>query len=484
MKLFKNNANVINTQYADFEAYERNLESLQKAWLAGYEVDATKMTGTQAGRPESLDPEFTLLIHKMTECRFYNKLPKQKVKSPVLQWARKLDVAQMIAYSEGGDVDNISDKFDRGFLTVKYYGVKGEVTGQSRETEFIVDPMVDEEQNKMASMVRGQELVNHFGDESINPLQHDSVHNLVYKKARSKNNQILDLRGKKLQYVNLMEIDRRLTINHANVFNRSAFFSLSAINSLIENEIENKTFFTNGNPSRPDMRRAIYENYSTGMESTGGKGSLDTSIYMECPDPSQNPIDGATILNEAGTVFQANHVKAPSIPVSAQPSVVGTTTAYSMPAGSYNYAVVAINNYGQSIAREYTVTVVGSGNMVSFAGLAETAAVTGQEAIGYRIYRKSASSTNKRDYQYVRTFGLSSATWYDDNEWMPGCTHGYVMEWTPQIIRMAQLMPIYKLPYGVRKDAFEFLIKLYTALQIKAYDKVFIIKNIGPPTTT
>ena len=172
-----NIVNFGNSQMKELQEHYAAIESMQKAWIAGTEYNPGSMTDSQAGRPESLDPQFVSLTHKADDCRLWQAIPKVKVDSPVLQFARRLGIAQAITYSEGGDVGNISDKYDRQIDTVKFIGVKGEVSGVAQETKFIVDAVVEETENKMKALIRGLNLLLWHGNGTLNPLEFDSVRN-------------------------------------------------------------------------------------------------------------------------------------------------------------------------------------------------------------------------------------------------------------------------------------------------------------------
>lgn len=468
-----------NSQMQELYDHYDAVEKMQKAWIAGTDYNPLSMTGSQAGRPESLDPQFVSLTHKAEDCRLWQAIPKKKVDSPVLQYARRTSIAQAVTYSEGGDVGNLSDKYDRQLDTVKFIGVKGEVTGVSQETKFIVDAMTEETNNKIKALIRGLNLLLWHGDGSLNTLEFDSVKNQVVRKCKNPSVQVLDKRGKRLSYKDIIKGNTVITKEWGNVSGRQAWTSIEALNSLIHDELENKTYFTN-NPGNINLKRVIEEGFHLGI----GSGTFQYDVFASPIEPARS-INGATILNDAGTAFAANHAQAPTAVAAVTPSAVATNTAYALPAGTYNYAVTAFNRFGESAAIETSVAVMGSGNMVTFAPFAESSAVAGQEAVGYRIYRRNGSQTEVGDYRLVKTVGISGALHYDDNKSIPGTSHLCLIDWDmDEVLRFCQQMPLYKLPYGIRKDAVEFLIKLYGTLQVRNANKIYIIENIGDEPNT
>lgn len=469
--------NIVNfgsSQMQELAKHFEEMESMQKAWLAGTDYNPLSMTGSQAGRPESLDPQFISLTHKAEDCRLWQAIPKKRVDSPVLQYARRTSIAQAITYSEGGDVGNISDKFDRQLDTVKFIGVKGEVSGVSQETKFIVDAVTEETNNKIKALMRGLDLLLWHGDGSLNTLEFDSIRNQVKRKCKNASVQVLDKRGKRLSFKDIIKGNTVITKEWGNVSGRQAWTSIEALNSLILDELENKTYFTN-NPGNINLKRVIEEGFELGI----GKGTFQYDVFASPIEPARS-INGAPILNDAGTAFASNHAQAPTAVSAVTPTAVATDTAYAIPSGTYNYAVTAFNRFGESAAVEASVTVLGSGNKVSFATFAESSAVSGQEAVGFRIYRRNGSQTDVNDYRLVKTVSTSASQHYDDNQYIPGTSHLCLIDWDmDEVLRFCQQMPLYKLPYGIRKDAVEFLIKLYGTMQVRNANKIYIIENIG-----
>lgn len=458
------------TQYYDY------LEAMQKAWIAGDEYNPLSMTDSQAGRPESLDPQFVSLTYTTEHAALWKALPKKRVNSPVLQYARKLSLGQAVTYSEGGDVGNISDSYDRQIDFVKFIGTKGEVTGVSQETKFIVDAMAEETENKITSLITGCNLLMYHGDATINPLEWSSIPNQVRAKCKNPNVNFLDKRGKRLSYDDILYGNRVITKAYGNVSGRQAWTSVEALDSLVLNEMENKSYITNWS-NGINNEKVIERGFKVGS----GQGNFAVDLHASPVEPSKS-VNGAPILNDAGTAFVANHSQAPLTPqISGSLTSVPTTTAYSIPAGTYNYAITSFNRFGESAALEVSVVVVGSGNMVNFSTITESGSpVAGQEALGFRIYRRAGTSTDINHYRLGKTMTTSVATHYDDNKVIPGTSKLFLIDWDQKnVLEFCQQMPLYKLPYGVRKDAIEFLVKLYGALRVKNANRIVVIENIG-----
>lgn len=471
----KNTAIFGGSQAGEMLEYYEYLESMQKAWIAGEEYNPLSMTDSQAGRPESLDPQFVSLTYTQEHAAFWKALPKKRVDSPVLQYARKLSLGQAVTYAEGGDVGNISDQYDRQIDIVKFIGTKGEVTGTAQQTKFIVDAIAEETENKIISLITGCNLLMYHGNASLNPYEWSSVKEQVRAKCKNPNVNFIDKRGKRLSYQDIMTGNRIISKYYGNPSGRQAWTSVEALDSLVLDELENKSYITNWS-NGINMERVIERGFKLGS----GEGTFHYDLHAS-PVAPEKSVNGAPITNEAGTAFAANHSQAPNAISAVTPTVVPTTTAYALPAGTYNYAITSFNRFGESVATEYSVLVSGSGNMVSFGTITEGGSPTsGQEARGFRIYRKAGSSTDINDYRLAKTCSTSAATHYDDNKSIPGTSTLLLIDWDQKnVIEFCQQMPLYKLPYGIRKDAIEFLVKLYGTLRVKNANRIVVIENIG-----
>jgi len=446
------------------------LMEMQKAFLAGADINIADLTGGQAGRVQNLESTFKLITYKESAAAFWRDVPKDAVDSTVLEWARINEVAGLITYSEAGagDSDFVEqdDDMDRQYDTVKFMGVRGSVSFVAKDVKMLQAAEALETQNKIRSFVRGLDLLCWFGDNSLNSYEFNGLFKQHALKCTNPSQNVFDLRGKRLSDSKVNEACTVIADNYGNPNGLQIWMSNKAAEGWVQDKIANKSYITNfaGGLDQPQVKK--------NFELENGMGVVKKDVFLR----SQNVLTNRC-LNKAKTAFVSNHPKAPSIPANNAPSVVPSTTSYSMDAGDYDYAITAFNRFGEGEAREFTVSVVGTGNMVQFT-LAETTPVAGQLATGYKIYRRAGAETDIKKYELVKTVG--TGTQYDDGEYIPGTSQVALIDWdSDQVIRFAQLLPMYKLYYGIRGDKLEWLHKLYGTLQIYNANKIVIFKNVG-----
>lgn len=444
---------------------------IQKAFEAGHDYNIADLTGGQAGRVQSLETTFKKITFEEEAASFWRALPKEKVTSTVLEYARINEVAGTVFYEEGGDVDNQSDSMDRKFDLVKYIGVKGMVTFQAKTVKMLEDAEVLETQNKTRSMVRGLDLACWFGDSTINPLEWDGLITNVLANSPYPTQNIIDKRGKRLSDNDVN--DATTIIKGAYGFGPlKLWLSLDGANNYVKDKIASKMYVTNAagdiNPTGQEFKKFMVSN---------GSGVVETDVFLRAQTAMTN-----RILNAGKTALAKAHSSAPDEPTAVLTSEAITEptpdSLYSLDNGDYDYAVVPFNAYGEGLGYECTVTHSGGSKISKFV---ITKAGTGNAPLGYKIYRRAGASTDVKDYQYVLTVkqGATTTTVYDTGEWIPGCTWGAMIEWNNQTLRFAQLADLMKLPYGYRRDAKEWLQKLYGVLQVYNPGRVVLFKNLG-----
>jgi hypothetical protein len=442
------------------------LQEIQKAFEAGHDIDISSLTGGQAGRVQSLEETFKVITFKEEAARFWKEIPKKKVSSTVLEYARINEVANSVFYSEGGDVDNQDDDMDRKYDLIKYMGVKGTVTYAAKSVKMIQDAEITETNNKMRSMCRGLDIGLWKGDSSINVLEFDGVFKIVKDSCKNPSQNVIDKRGKRITDEDVNDAVTCIKDNYGEG-QLKFWMSLNAKNGYVKEKILNKTYFTNaGGDLNPTQ---TFRNF----EVANGEGEVKTDVFLRAENPNSN-----RIVTAIGDAFKKNHTKAPDAPTVALTSVV-TDTDYQLDDGFYDYAVVPFNQYGEGTALESTIEHSGGGKKSQFV---ITAAATGEATLGYKIYRRSGELTDIRRYFLVKTYKKTAAeiTVFDDGQYIPGTTSCALIEWdSDQTICCSQLSDMMKLPYGTRYDKKEWLQKIYVVLQVFNPNRIVVFENVG-----
>lgn len=174
----------------------------------------------------------------------------------------------------------------------------------------------------------------------------------------------------------------------------------------------------------------------------------------------------------------------------ATPSSV--TTAVAAPSGSQ------VSNWQTSDAGAvyYTVSAFNaSGESLGFTTVASAAAVEGDivtvtipnvtGAWGYRVYRGAAS--NGSDAQWIgetASTATANATFVDDNSIMPGTDVALFVNRDPMNLVIAQMAPLLKLPLAIQNTTIPFGLLYLHTLAMKAYERQFMVVNIGQTSYT
>ena len=464
----------------DFMTADRDFDSvdnfsvlmqIQKAFEAGHDINVSDLSGGQAGRLQSLEDTFKNIVFEEDAAALFKDVTKVRVKSTVLEHARINDVAGAVFYAEGGDVDNLNDSMDRKYDLVKYAGVKGSVTFQAELTQMIQDAIVTETQNKTRSLVRSLDLALSFGNASINTYEFDGIVKAVPEGSKTPSQHILDMRGQRLTD---KVINRGCTVIKSwfGFKNLKLWLSLDAIENYIAEKTETRTYFVNAGGDKTVA--PTDQDFST-FRVANGRGVVKEDVFLRAQTTVTN-----RIINEERDTFVKSHPSAPDAPtvVLDQES---SSSPYSVDNGIWNVLVVPFNQFGEGMASENSITVSGGGKKIK---ITVTAAGTGNATLGYKIYRKPNSITDKGEYYITNYLGYkntgSAMVIYDDNEYIPGCTWGFMYEDYPnQVYHISQLADMMKLPYGIKADKREWLQKVYLTPRYYNPERFFLLKNMG-----
>ena len=444
-----------------------SFREIQKAFEAGGDINIADLTAGQAGRIQSLQSTFISITFKEEAAAFWRAIPKRRVTSTVNEYSRLNEVANSIFYEEGGDVDYQADDRDRKYSVIKFMGVKYATTFPALHTKFISPAETQEIMAKTRSLVRGMDLELIHGDSSILPKAFDGLIKQVTDGAKQPTQNIIDLRGKRLTDENINDAVTAIKDNFGYGALR-LWLGYEAINGYIQHKIENRMYFTN---AAGDRSIAPVDQTFDSFKVGNGRGTVDSDVFFRSQSAQWD-----RLINTKTGVLQANHDSAPVVPTAAITSE-STTTAYSLDNGDYDYLIVPESGVGLGIGLEVTITHTGGSKRTKLV-------ITQGDAgtLGYRIYRRAGSSTDPKDYFFVKreAKGTSPTTVYDDNENIPGTSWGAMVNWDgDQVLRFNQLMDMVKLPYGIRADKREGLLRVYGNLEVVNENKIVLMKNIG-----
>lgn len=231
----------------------------------------------------------------------------------------------------------------------------------------------------------------------------------------------------------------------------------------------------------------------------GGKvGSNITSFVSQAGTIPFNPSVFMKPKSAKTSTSPASSTKAPLAPTkdgSAPVAAVGATVANNKfgagDAGTYLWAVTALNRYGESALTILSTTptsIVENG-----AGALKFAATPGtQPTTGYRIYRApKGSSYSAGVTKFYPLFDISAAQLVagynggaagvvqDLNRWLPDTSSALMFQRDLDVYAFKQLAPLMKMDLALLSPAYRFMILLYGTPIIYAPRKAVRIINIG-----
>jgi hypothetical protein len=189
--------------------------------------------------------------------------------------------------------------------------------------------------------------------------------------------------------------------------------------------------------------------------------------------------------NQANNAFIATGSTAPAVPTitaGGGNTEVVVDAASTLPAATYDYAVVAVNQFGQKSTPATTnasALGVTAGHSVNFK-IADGGSVSGQEATCYELYRRVNGGADT-DFRYMATFLAGAGVTYTDNGTdIPDTSDMFLVEWDQeQVLAYHQLLDMAMFPLANVVDAQRWLQRLYGTLIVYNPKKIIHFVNVG-----
>lgn len=451
------------------------LQEIKKALSIGYTVDPASMTDGAALRVESLESTLKNLTITDQSTTLFNHLlqDKKDAESTVEQYTTIDDISEAFTYEEGGLPAQEDDAYSRRFEPIKYIGAIGSVTNVILRTNNLVNAREAEIKRKMLAIKRKANIVSYFGDKSKVPTEFDGLLTHVQKGIASglvPSSNIIDLQGKRLNIETINEGTYGLLNVSGFLANFRIYASPAAKFGYLNELLKDKRYITGEVKAEVEglkANRVIYQ---------GGEAPIFIDMFL---NPRKHPR-----MNRTKTAFITTGSTPPATPTitSATPGGSGGT----IPAGTYDYAVVAVNKYGHKSIPQMTNgadVIVAAGQKVTFV-LADGGSPAGQEATAFELYRRPGVSTLNTDFEYVTTFKVGDP-YVDDGSWIPGTSVVFGVEWDrDEVLAYHQLMEAALFPLGAVADSPRWLQRLYGALLVYNPKKIQVWKNVGQTSWT
>ena len=465
------------------------VQQLQKALAAGYDVNPATMTGGAALRVQSLEESLKIVTYTDRHIVFWRDVPKSPAYSTVEEFNTQDSYGDNFygAFYREGELPLSNDSvYRRQTALVKFMGVTKEVTHPAT----LIHPahgnlIAKENESGILWLLRQVEKSMFYGDSSLafggaEGEQWDGLRNLIAP------DMLIDLEGAPIQEADFEEASNLLALNFA--YPTDCYLGYNSLSDLI------KIMYPRHRVSLPAPRDGRIGQAVNSITTQGGDLALNATRFIE-----RRPVAGAAARGPA------THV--PTAPASVGVSIVpaATTGEFDKSQGvldaKYAYIVTAANRFGESAP---TAAVLSASMLASVAetGGAISLLITNSGSVAippefYNIYRTVAqpdsttvAPTDPTEYNLIQQVPAESqasggvtpataGTLLDLNWNMPFTEELFIGELDPQVITFRQLAPLMKLDLAVLAPAFRWMILLYGVLILFANRKWMRIRNVG-----
>jgi hypothetical protein len=475
----------------------QDVDNLNKALEAGSTtgretVNSTSLSGAPL-KVESLDKTLKVLTFGESEAVLWKRIPKSAAYNTVEEYNQLTDYGvERGGFNKEGELPNEENStYVRRAQLVKFMGVTKSVTHpmQLVNTQFGVGKMVEREiKNGTLWILRKLDKALYTGDSSLvteefNGLftQHQKNDAYVDINAYLNSTAIVDCRGSFLQEKHIETAANSIVENFG--LGTQIYAPPKVLSDFVKQFYGAKFI----QPNTSALSEGRMGQRVKAFESQFGDIGLNYDIFMN-PQPTK-------LIGSAATSTLAPN--APTVdattPIAAVAATVPNSQWGSTDAGSYLYAVTAINRYGESGLSSFSGTptaIVQNGAVaLKFAPTASTNAAT-----GFTIYRsrKGDATTAAAIYYPLFTVSLAELTaGYDGgaasivrdlNRWMPDCYQATLWQENDEVLEFKQLAPLMKMDLAILSPAYRFMVLLYGTPFLYAVKKMVRFINIGRAT--
>lgn len=447
------------------------LAELRKALAAGAPVSIATMTDGGAFRIESLEATLKSLTYNEQSTSLANDLlqAKKRAESTVEEFATLDQVSRAFTYPEAGLSPTENDYYSRKYAIVKFIGAVGQVSNVFAQTRSLVPPMEAEKRRKALAIKRKLNELLYFGNSTNSITEPDGLLNNIVLAGLSNSN-IIDLRG------------YRPTIEQFNI-GVNQIENVSGIASQLRIYMSPNSYRNYMNELLANKRYIVGEGHAeveglkqNKLQYHGGEAAIRRDMFLNASNYSIR-------LDRTRTNPIASGDNAPNTPtLTSITQTAQGTSPYAPDPDTYDYAVVAVNQYGQMSApltAGLSGVVVGAASKVTIVVAEGGTSNASNVATAYQLQRrKTATPADNTTWQLVTTF--ASLTLVDDGTWLPGTDCMFMFEFdTDQVLAFHQLMDMALFPLGAIADAVRWFQRLYGTLIVYNPLKVICFKNVG-----
>lgn len=468
----------MNNPFVDMGMYagaSGNIGEMLKALTTTYETDpAAPMTGGDALRTQFLDRMLYDVAHQERHIKLFTLLKKEPLTSNIAEWVTRGEYGSpwgAVAGSGDNPPVNTAD-LERHVGFAKYYRTLRAVDHPTSIIRNIVSAVAEEEEAGTKFLLQHIEHDLFFGDASIIPEQFSGLLPQIISNGEPES--VIDMHATYFQD-DFHVHDLAAVIAHNGGDPTHCFVDTYSAADITKGMLQNQRFV----PRELRQGMGPIDMGVASIQSTFGTMVFEPSIFL---NPTRGYIARKTDpLWKYPTVARGGDASNPAPATPTIDSAVaggtdGDTTNF--PTGAYQYRVTAVNKNGESAATAATAVNVTAGQHVAL-----TVTHTDATTTGFRVY-KSACDGVATDCRFMYHFAADpsgTTVWNDTGEFIPGCTCAFVLDQSSKpAYDFMQLLPMMKLPFGVRRPQIEWLQMIYGFARLVFPWRAAVIKNILP----
>lgn len=465
-------------------------KALEAGSLQGGTIGNPSQTNGGALKTESLEKNLKLITFRESDIRFWKRFPKSAAFNTVEEFNQQTSYgADRGGFNNEGELPEEEDsQYRRKAELVKYLGVTKSVTHQMQLVSTNIGSIVQRETTNGILWIlrKANRALFHANSYMIgqewNGLSAQHAENDAYPTMEEyfSSQVVIDLRGKTLREGNIEEGCQVIL----NKFGQADLLIAPPVvlSDFAAGFYDAKRIMV-GQPNA--VNNATMGQHISKFQSMYGLIDFEYDIFAARP---------------AGKLSTANATspKAPATPTAgAAPAVAADPlTRFGDGAGTYYYAVTAINRYGES-----AMVQLGGAVAVTAADsvdLAFSATAGAYQPTSYRIYRSlvnpagafaqtimyplfevAATGTSKFGSLASGVDGAAATLVRDRNRWVGATEEAWLLQSDTDVIEFKQLAPLMKMPLAKLSPADRFMVLLYGTPLLYAPDKMVRIINIG-----
>ncbi|AYP68579.1 hypothetical protein EalM132_00067 [Exiguobacterium phage vB_EalM-132] len=430
------------------QSSQQDVDALNKALEAGYEVNPLNLEGGGAFRVESLENSLKVLSYSDQHIKLWKKIPKQQAFSTVEQYGQLLDYGrQQGAFVGEGVLPDANDStYARKAAFVKFLGTTREVTHpMTLVNSAFGDVVARQNQDGILWMLKQLEQSLFWGDSKLGVggnegLEFDGLNKMIDPENT------IDLKGNHLEEKHINWGAQQIISNYGTPTDFYLPFEVMAQFS--------EEFFPKERvimPTQSGYQAGVVVNK---FMTHGGEVDFNPNIFLNKTRPMS---------------MNATSFKAPAVGTLAFDQATGLVGANGdfakQGTGVYKYRVTFNNVHGESIPSNEIVVTLTAGDLQKGVQLAITNPASTAFPIEYvRVYRTERDGD--RFYE-VAKFAVNSASsgattvHVDNGETIANTYTAFMGEMSNDVLAFKQLAPMMKMDLATLGPVIRWMILLY-----------------------